>query len=223
MKTKSVVLGIFVCLALAVSQAHAQYRKVGDKVYQVNDPQWGTFNCFLEVQDITGKEMICRAYMIAASTKIVTGHNINGRTAGVASEQHRVYFPYPDPLFFPFILRNSALYAKGDSIDPGTRAILVGKEGKYQVYDMGLMYIPPKHILTPTEQKEEDLKKFNELKKSAAAGNANAAYELGELYLAGKGCEVNTNLALNWFMESFTAKEGNEKALKRYKELTKHD
>ena len=214
MNNKNLAFFIVVGITMLVFQAQAQERKVDGKIYSVNDPRFGTFNCFLEVLQISGKDMICHAYTVAGSSKIVTGHNMNGRTAAVASETHRVYFAPPNPLAAPFILRNSAIYGVGMSIDPGTRAMLTGKVGPYQVYDMGIMFIPPQRILTPVE-------KFNELDKRAKSGSSEASYELGECYLAGKGCEVDTNKAVQCFMDSFTSMEGNPKALKRYKELTK--
>lgn len=222
MQTKNLVLAFVVGITLFVFPAHAQYRDVGGKIYAINDPHWGTFDCFLEVIQISGNDMICHAYTVAASSKVVGGRNLNGRTAGVSSETHRVYFSPPHPLAYPFMLRHSALYGVGDSIYPGTRAILADKKiGQYQVYDMGIMYLPPKRILTPAEQKEMEVKDFKEFEKRATAGSAEAAYEEGECLLAGKGCEVDTNKALQCFMDSFTSKEGNPKALKRYKELSK--
>lgn len=233
MKTKILIILAFT--ALIACQAHAQYRMVAGKVYSLNDPIWTKFNCSLEVIKIYGSDLICRPFTYATSSQTVINPYLGGRRATVLAETHRVYEPTP-----PFALRNHGLQAVGDTISPGIKAIPLAHikvtnfsrtgglidapnvtYGEYPLYDMGVVYIPSQRQLTADEIKELEVKKFKELEKAAKSGSAIAAYNLGECYLAGKGCDVNTNEAIHWFLESFTAKEGNAKALKRYQELTK--
>jgi hypothetical protein len=233
MKKKLNILTVIACAILFAYQAKAQYKMVGGKVYTWNDPKWTDFNCYLEVVGVWGNDLICRPYIVTSSSQTVYNGSVNGRRASVVTTSSRVYQGEA------FALRNYGLQAIGTSIYPGTRAMVDGtinvitanrstgaiqetatSTHTYRLYDIGLNYIPPKKPLTPEERKAQDEKQFKQLQILAASGNSEAAYHLGECYLAGRCCEVDTNQALHWFMESYTAKGGNAKALKRYKELT---
>jgi hypothetical protein len=234
MKKKIIVLTIAALATFTACQANAQFKMVGGKAYTWNDPKWTDFNCYLEVVGVWGNDLICRPYTVVSSSQTVYGGTVNGRSASVVTTSRRDYQGET------FGLRNYGLQAIGTSIYPGTRAMLDGtitvttanrstgaiaetttSTRTYKLYDIGLNYTPPKKPLTPEEKKAQDEKMFKQLQKLAASGNSEAAYHLGECYLSGRCCEVDTNLAIHWFMESYTSKGGNAKALKRYKELTK--
>lgn len=207
MKTKIIGVGVFICMALAACQAHAQYKMVGGKLYTWNDPGWTDFNCYLEVIQISGNDLICRPYTVASSSSVVTGRRLNERTASVVSESHRVYQRVT------FALRNYGLQAVGTSIYPGTRAMQNGTifvtsayrtggainetkvtSATYPLYDIGLNYTPPVKPLTPEQIKAQDEKKLQAQAKvlksnqdMADKGDAYGLLRMGERYRDGDG------------------------------------
>ncbi len=123
-------------------------------------------------------------------------------------------------------------FVTGDELLP-FRAALVGRAQVYgetvAVYDFGVPYQPPPpKPLTPEQEEANaaaahkqkiagELATFKFYQERANSGDATAEFRLGQLYLEGKGCEVNVTQAKAWFKKA--ADQGSEGAQKELGKL----
>ncbi|MGA3143135.1 MAG: hypothetical protein ABSF10_08840 [Verrucomicrobiota bacterium] len=238
MKTTKFFLLIAVAALLGLP-ANAQSKMVQGKIYSVDDPAWAIFNCNMEVAQTSGNDLICKTFQTVSSSHTVIGHNVNGRTAAVVNDSHRVYGK-------TIALRNYSNLPVGYIIDYPIKAIHVGKisvistgrtggmidetakaSRSYELYDMGTDYFPPKRPLTPEEKKaqaqkiaEAKIKALESDKGQASNGVSAAQCRLGLAYLNGQGVETNRSLAIEWLGKSAT--QGNVEAQEALKKISEN-
>jgi hypothetical protein len=210
---------LIVAFCLSAFVVSAQYRVVDGKVLPINDPSFIQLTNRYEVVRFMGQDVVMQPFKLLVHSKMVK--TLKGM--GAETTESRKYFSNH------VVFRNFNEICKiGEAIpDQILWAVNVGRTNGCEIYDFGTTYVPPKTViekrpLTAEDAKAQDAKNFKLLEQYATAGNSVSAYYLGECYLSGKGCEVDTNKAIYWFIESFTSKEGNPKALNRYNEIRPH-
>jgi hypothetical protein len=220
------LLCVIVVMAVLSVTAQSAYRLVNGKTYSVFDPNsWTVFNDHLKVIGYSEDGIICESYTTET-------HDAGGQMDHQANPR---YHPNPVTRVIrgqKFILKNYGQMnvPLGSDISPPKKAIRTGQASitrsgdtwttspaysgssssiSVSVYDMGVDYFPPAHVLTPEEQKaagkkhaEQENKTVQWLFSQATNGSASAESSLGFRYLKGQGVPKDEALGRQWLQKA---------------------
>ena len=207
------------------ASAQSGYKLVNGKIYSVIDPKaWTVLTDSLKIIGYAGNDYICPSYKTET-------HDAGGRLIHTANPRYipnRVTTIIPGQRLILKNYRGQVNLPVGSDISPPIKAIRTGHSAISQsgdlwttnnapsgrsisvtVYDMGVDYFPPPHVLTPAEQKAAAKKHADQEKKTiqwlfnqATNGSASAETSLGLRYLKGQGVPKNEAAGIQWLQKA---------------------